>query len=211
MARYNGPVCRLCRREGQKLFLKGQRCNGQRCAFEKKAYAPGQFGASGARRQRLSDYGTQMREKQKLRRTYGVAEKSFRKYINHAERMEGVAGENLLKLLERRFDNIVYRAGLASSRAAARQMIVHGHFMINDRKVNVPSYMLRVGDVVKVKPKSLNIVPVETAIAGAGGKSTLSWLERDIEGRKATFIAVPERAEIDTDVNEQMIIEFYSR
>jgi len=210
MARYKGPVCRVCRREGQKLFLKGQRCYGPKCAWEKKQYPPGQAGESGSRR-RPSDYAIQMRQKQKLRRIYGVLEKPFRKYIAEAERIEGVAGENLLRLLECRLDNIVYRAGFASSRKEARQLVSHGHFTLNGRTADVPSLRVRPGDVVKVRDKSKDIAPIAAAAAAAGGRPQLSWLQAEPGARTATLVAHPERAEIDTIVDEQMIIEFYSR
>jgi len=211
MARYKGPVCRKCRREGQKLFLKGQRCTSPKCSFEKKAYPPGQLGEAGLRRRRTSDYGTQLREKQKLRTMYGVLEKPLRRYVEHAERMEGVAGENLLRLLEARLDNIVYRAALAASRAEARQLVSHGHIVVNGRTVSVASFRVRPGDVVKVRDKSRDIAPVAAATGAAGGRAVLSWLQCDPDGRMATMVAVPERSEIEADVDEQMIIEFYSR
>lgn len=211
MARYKGPVCRICRREGQKLFLKGQRCYGPKCAWEKKQYAPGQFGASGARRRRPSDYGIQLREKQKLRHAYGVLEKAFRKYVREAERMGGVASENLLRLLEMRLDNAVFRSGLAASRAEARQLVAHGHFTVNGQVVNVASYRLRPGDVLGAKPTSRDITPIAAAAGGAGGRPQLTWLESDPENRTARVVTLPERPEIDTEVDEQMIIEFYSR
>ncbi len=211
MARYKGPVCRICRREGQKLFLKGQRCYGPKCAWEKKQYPPGQFGESSMRRRRPSDYGIQLREKQKLRAIYGVLEKPFRKYIQHAERMEGVAGENLLKLLELRLENVVFRAGLAASRPEARQLVAHGHFTVNGRVVNVPSFRVRPGDEIAVKQSSRDIPPIAAAAGAAAGRPQLAWIEAAPEARTAKIIAVPERSQIDTDVDEQMIIEFYSR
>lgn len=211
MARYKGPVCRLCRREGQKLFLKGQRCTSPKCSFEKKQYPPGQFGESGLRRRRTSDYGTQLREKQKLRNMYGILEKPLRRYVEHAERMDGVAGENLLRILEARLDNVVYRAAMGASRAEARQLVNHGHITVNGRVVSVASFHVRPGDVVKVRDKSRDIAPVAAASGAAGGRTALSWLQSDPENRTATMIAVPERAEIEADVDEQMIIEFYSR
>jgi small subunit ribosomal protein S4 len=211
MARYKGPVCRICRREGQKLFLKGQRCYGPKCAWEKKQYPPGQFGASAARRRRPSDYGIQLREKQKLRAIYGVLEKPFRAYISQADRMEGVAGENLLKLLELRLDNVVFRAGLAASRAEARQLVAHGHFLVNERITNVPSFRLRPGAVVKVKAGDKDLGPIAAAAESAGGRAPLAWLQTDLAARQVTVMSMPERSDIDTDVDEQMIIEFYSR
>ncbi|MCE5216140.1 30S ribosomal protein S4 [bacterium] len=211
MARYTGPVCRICRREGQKLFLKGQRCYGPKCAWEKKQYPPGQSGQAAARRRRVSDYGKQMREKQKLRALYGVLEKPFRKYVAQAERMSGVAGENVLKLLEMRLDNVVYRAGFAASRAEARQLISHGHFTVDGRITNVASFRVKPGHSVKVKDADRDLPPIVAAAEAAGGRSALAWLQTDLATRQVTMLAIPERAEIDTDVNEQMIIEFYSR
>jgi small subunit ribosomal protein S4 len=211
MARYKGPVCRICRREGQKLFLKGSRCYGPKCAWEKKAYPPGQFGQAAARRRRLSDYGVQLREKQKLRAIYGVLEKQFRKYVARAEKMDGVAGENLLKLLETRLDNVVYRAGFASSRAEARQLVSHGHFTVNGHITNVPSFQMKPGYVLAVKEKARNLPPIVAAAEAAGGRAPLPWLQVDLAGRQATVVAMPERADIDVDVAEQMVMEFYSR
>jgi len=210
MARYKGPVCRKCRREGQKLFLKGQRCYGPKCSWEKRQYPPGQGGENAGRR-RPTDFAIQLREKQKLRTIYSVLEKPFRKYIAEADRMEGVAGENLLWLLERRLDNIVYRAGLAASRKEARQLVAHGHFQVNGHTVDVASYQLRLGDTIKAKSKSKDIAPIAGSAGAAGGRPPMSWLHTDLEGRSATLVARPERTEIDTDVDEQMIIEFYSR
>lgn len=210
MSRYSGPVCRICRREGHKLFLKGQRCYGPKCAIEKKAYPPGQFGEGAQHRRRSSDYGQQLRMKQRLRALYGVNEKPFRKYVSEAERMEGVAGENLLKLLESRLDSVLVRASLASSRAEARQLIAHGHITVNGHKVSVASYRLRPGDVVGVRERSRNIVPIAAA-ASAGASPVLPWLQSDPENRTATMLSLPERADINVDIDEQTIIEFYSR
>jgi small subunit ribosomal protein S4 len=210
MARYKEAVCRVCRREGQKLFLKGQRCYSPKCAWEKKQYPPGQAGEAGTRR-RPSDYAVQLRQKQKLRAMYSVLEKPFRKYIAEALRMDGVAGENLLWLLESRLDNVVYRAGMASSRAQARQLIAHRHFTVNDHIVDVASILLRPGDIVKARDKSKDIQPIASATASAGGRAPLAWLEVDLSTRTATVIARAQRAEIDTQVDEQMIIEFFSR
>ena len=210
MARYTGPVCRKCRREGQKLFLKGQRCYGPKCSYEKRQYPPGQGGENSGRR-RPSDYAVQMRQKQKLRSIYGVLEKPFRKYIVEAERMEGVAGENLLWLLECRLDNLVYRAGYASSRKEARQLVAHGHFTLNGHRVSVPSVRVRIGDTLKARDKSKDIGPIAASAAAAGGRPPLAWVETDLASRAATLAARPARAEIDTQIDEQMIIEFYSR
>jgi len=211
MARYNGPVCRICRREGRKLFLKGQRCYGPKCGIEKKPYPPGQFGDSRTRRRRPSDYCNQLREKQRLREIYGLLEGVFRAYVSDAERMDGVAGENLLKLLETRLDNAVYRASLAASRAEARQLVAHGHITVNGGKVNVPSFRLRPGDVVGTKEKSRDLQPIVAAVGAAANRADLPWMQVDPENRTATVLSLPERADIDVDIDEQMIIEFYSR
>jgi len=211
MARYTKGVCRLCRREGAKLFLVGQRCYGMKCGMEKHPYPPGQAGESGARRRRPGDYALQLREKQKLRTIYGVFEKPFRSYVRTAERMPGVSGEILLQLLERRLDNVVYRAGFAASRAEARQIVSHGHMLVNGGKVDIPSYRLRAGDVVKVADKFKNLQPIALAVASAGGRPTPAWMTVDLEGRTATVISLPQRSEIDADVNETQVMEFYSR
>jgi len=180
--------------------------------MEKKAYAPGQFGEGGTRRRRRpSDYAIQLREKQRLRSIYGVFERVFRGYVERAERMEGVAGENLLKLLETRLDNAFYRSGLAQSRAESRQLVVHGHALVNGSKVTVPSFQLRPGDVIGVREKSREIVPIAAAVAAAGGRPQLPWLQADPENRTATVLSYPERADIDVEIDEQTIIEFYSR
>lgn len=210
MARHSGPVCRICRREGHKLFLKGQRCYGPKCAIEKKAYPPGQFGDSAQHRRRSSDYGMQLREKQRLRALYGISEKPFRRYVREAERMDGVAGENLLKLLESRLDSVLVRASLAASRAEGRQLVAHGHITVNGQKVSVSSYRLRPGDVVGVRERSRDIMPIAAA-AGAAAGASLPWLQADPENRTATMLSLPERADINVDIDEQTIIEFYSR
>ncbi len=210
MARYRGSVCRICRRAGQKLFLKGQRCYGPKCAFERRSNPPGQVGRS-RRRPRPTDYGTQLREKQKVRSIYGVFEKQFYRYVRQAERQAGVSGENLLQLLERRLDNVVFRASFASSRAQARQLVNHRHFEVNDRPVNIASYLVKPGDVVKVRNNSKEILPIQQAIeAGAAGGS-LSWLEVDDQNRSVNIVGLPVRSEIDVDVNDQVVMEFYSR
>jgi small subunit ribosomal protein S4 len=210
MARYKGPVCRKCRREGSKLYLKGQRCYGPKCSWEKRQYPPGQNGENSGRR-RPTDFAIQLREKQKLRTIYGVLEKPFRKYIAEADRMEGVAGENLLWLLERRLDNLVYRAGMAASRKEARQLVAHGHFTVNGHMVNVASYLVRPGDTLKAKDRSKDIAPIAATAAAAGGRPPLPWLQTDLAARSATLVARAARSEIDTEIDEQMIIEFYSR
>lgn len=209
MAKYIGPVCRLCRREGGKLFLKGDKCHSIKCVLEKRKTPPGQISRD-RRMKKLSDYGIRLREKQKARRIYGIMEKQFRHYFSEAARQPGVTGENLLRLLERRLDNVVFRMGLASSRRQARQLVVHRHVQVNGRPVNIPSRLVRVGDVVNLRPRSQNLSVIESNRAAGRGRE-LSWLQRGDDGRAATVIGLPGRADIDTDVNEQLIVEYYSR
>ena len=211
MARYKDAVCRLCRREGAKLFLKSQRCYTPKCGIEKRPYPPGQAGESGARKRRPGDYALQLREKQKLRSIYGMLEKPFRQYVRTAERMPGVSGSILLQLLERRLDNVCFRASFAGGRVEARQLVAHGHVTVNGRKVDVPSYRVRVGDVIKVADASKNNPSVVIAVSLAGGRTTSAWMTIDIEARTATIASIPQRSEIDTDVNETQVMEFYSR
>ncbi|MHB8996827.1 MAG: 30S ribosomal protein S4 [Armatimonadota bacterium] len=210
MARYREAICRLCRREGQQLFLKGQKCFGPKCTVQKKSYPPGQGGETRAQRRRVSDYGKQLREKQKLRAIYGILETQFRRYIAAAERSEGVTGEILMQLLERRLDNIVYRAGFAASRSEARQLIVHGHFRLNDRRMNVPSYQARPGDVVKVKDQSKQDGPFRE-LKSAGGRPLPEWLAVDYGTLSITVQNLPAREQIDSIADEQQVVEFYSR
>lgn len=210
MARYTGPVCRLCRRENSKLYLKGERCYTDKCAFERRAFAPGQHGQSQSRK-KTSEYGMQLREKQKARRIYGILENQFANYFEKAERQKGVTGENLLALLERRLDNVVFRLGLASSRNEARQLVRHTHFLVNGKRVNIPSYQVKVGDVITVNDKSKESVKLKEAIENLAQKSVPAWLELDaaaVTGRVARY---PQREEIDIPVQEQMIVELYSR
>jgi len=213
MARYKDAVCRLCRREGEKLYLKGQRCHGPKCAVERKPYAPGRSGGDqfGSRPRKPSDYALQLREKQKCRRIYGVLEKQFRTYVRRAMRKKGVTGELLLQYLERRLDNVVYRAGMAASRAEARQLVRHRHFAINSRVVDVPSYDVRVGDLVQVRPDSRKQVPFVAALNAAGGRTMPAWLNVDWDQFQVRVEADPTRTDIDTRVNEQVIVEFYAR
>jgi small subunit ribosomal protein S4 len=209
MARYRNAVCKLCRRESTKLFLKGDRCYTEKCAVEKRAYAPGERGQG--RRGKLSEYGTQLREKQKLRRTYGVLERQFQTYFDRAVRTQGITGEVLLQLLERRLDNVVYRMGFAPSRAAARQLVRHGHIQVNTRKVNIPSHRLRPGDVVTVKEKSHSLPVVQESLRGAEMRPKVAYLDVDrnkIEGR---FLQIPGRVDIPTPIQEQLIVELYSK
>ena len=208
MAKYRGPVCRLCRREGIKLFLKGSRCMTEKCAVERRAFPPGQHGQA---RPRPSEYSTQLREKQKLKRTYGVLERQFRGVFEKAERQEGITGENLLRMLERRLDNVVYRLGFAASRNEARQLINHGHFRVNDRKVNKPSFLVREGDVIAVKERSRTIVPITAALEGVDGRGIPSWLDLDKANYAGSVRGLPAKDEIQVPVNEQLVVDLYSR
>ncbi|SHJ88760.1 SSU ribosomal protein S4P [Anaerobranca californiensis DSM 14826] len=208
MARYTGAVCRLCRREGTKLFLKGERCYTPKCAIERRNYAPGQHGQN---RKKLSEYGVQLREKQKLRRIYGVAEKQFRNYFKEANRRQGVTGETLLQILESRLDNVVFRLGFATSRTEARQLVTHGHFTVNGKKVDIPSYLTKPGDVIEVKEKSKESPKFKDLREFAATQNLVSWLERDAEALRGRVLAVPSRDEIDVPVAEHLIVELYSR
>jgi len=209
MARYIGPDCRLCRREGQKLFLKGDRCTSGKCAVDRRGTVPGQHGANA--RPRPSEYRTQLREKQKARRYYGVLEKQFHGYYLDATRMKGVTGENLLAILERRLDNVVYRMGLAESRKEARQLVLHAHFRLNGKKVNIPSIILRVGDVVTVRDESRENPKIKELIERASGQTTPKWLEVERPTNTAKVLAIPSRDDIDFPFEEQLIIELYSK
>ncbi len=208
MARYTGPVCRLCRREGVKLFLKGERCYSNKCAIEKRNYAPGQHGQ---RRSKQSEYGLQLREKQKARRIYGVLEGQFRDYFSEAERKKGVAGENLLVILETRFDNVIYRLGFADSRAQARQFVRHNHFTLNGKKANIPSIQLKVGDVVQLKEGSKDSAIIKAIVDNLGTKTPPAWLELDVDNLSGKVVNLPTKEEIDIPVDEQMIVELYSK
>ncbi len=209
MGRYTDSVCRQCRREGEKLFLKGDRCYSEKCAVERKPYPPGANARK--RRQKQSEYGLQLREKQKTRKIYGVMEKQFRNYFKKADRQQGITGTNLLVLLERRLDNIVYRLGFASSRAEARQLVNHGHFTINGKKATIPSMLVRVGDVIQVKENSKEAVKFQEIKDQAAYKTPPEWLSVDAENLTGSVLAYPIREQIDTTVNEQLIIELYSR
>ncbi len=209
MARYTGPVCKLCRREGEKLFLKGARCFSAKCAFEKRSYPPGQHGLS--RRGKLSEYGIQLREKQKVKRIYGVLEKQFKNYYVKAARQKGVTGENLLKLLESRLDNVVYRLGFAPSRKAARQMILHKHFTVNGRVVNVPSFLMRPGDVVAVREKSKKMGIIHETLRRVKDENLVPWLRLDKAKLEGEFLEFPNREDIPIDVQESLIVELYSK
>lgn len=219
MARYTGPVCRLCRREGEKLFLKGERCFTQKCAVERRAYPPGQHGQG---RKKVSQYGIQLRQKQKLRRIYGISERQFRNYFSKAEKQKGIVGENFLKILERRLDNIVYRLGFAGSRSAARQLVAHGHLRVNGRKVDIPSFLVKPGDQIELKIKTRqedkNAEKYKAFLAGVQGslestrtRNLPQWLEVEPDNYRGRLLAIPAREEIPTSVNEQLVVEFYSR
>ena len=208
MARYKDSVCRLCRRENMKLFLKGERCLTNKCAVEKRSYPPGQHGQ---RRQKFSTYGIQLREKQKVKRIYGVLEKQFRSYFETADRKKGITGENLLQLLERRLDNIIYRLGLASSRKLARQLVRHNHFSLNGQKVNIPSLLVKKGDVVDLKLKSIDIMPIHESLKKMKTSQIPSWLSFDQDSLKANVIGYPKREDIQIPIQEQLIVELYSK
>lgn len=208
MAKYRGPVCRLCRREGEKLFLKGSRCMTEKCAIERRSYPPGQHGQA---RQRISDYSTQLREKQKLRRIYGLQERQFRGIFERAERQSGVTGEALLQLLECRLDNVAYRLGFGSSRKEARQLVGHGHVTVNGRKLNIPGALVKAGDVVEVRERSRTLVPIQAALEAVDGRGIPEWLELDKTTFKGTVRALPTKDQIALPVNEQLVVELYSR
>ena len=208
MARYTGPACKLCRREGKKLFLKGDRCYTGKCAIERRSYAPGQHGQN---RKKTSEYGLQLRAKQSARRYYGVSASQFHKYFVEAERREGVTGTNLLQLCESRLDNIVYTAGFASSRAQARQLVNHAHFTVNGKKVDIPSYLVKPGDVVAVKETSKTTDEFKTLAETNAARPVPKWIEADANAMTAKVVALPEREEIATPVEEHLIVEFYSK
>ena len=209
MARYTGSVCRMCRRENMKLFLKGDRCHTDKCAVERRNYAPGQHGQG---RIKVSDYGTQLREKQRVKRTYGLLEKQFRSYFKKADRMKGVTGENLLVLLERRLDSMVYRLGFATSRNESRQLVRHGHFLINGQKVNIPSYLVRPGDTIELREKSRQVICINEALDGVMRRGVPSWVELDRAAFKGTVKTLPVRDEMTTPAfNERLIVELYSK
>jgi len=210
MAKYHGAVCRLCRREGVRLNLKGDRCYSGKCAVEKRPYPPGQQSQRRARR-RISDYGVQLREKQKLRRIYGVLERQFRRYFRQAERVTGVTGTALLQLLELRLDNVVYRLGLTSSRPQARELVSHGHFTVNDRPVGIASFQLRPGDAVAVRESSRSVPTIVQAAASAGGRRLPAWLQVEGDAMRGKVASAPTRDEIDTQIQEELIVEYYSR
>lgn len=208
MARYTDSVCKLCRREKQKLFLKGQKCYTEKCPIESRNYAPGQHGLS--RRSKVSEYGIQLREKQKIKRMYGLLETQFRNYFEKAIKQKGITGENLIKILERRLDNVIFRLGFAASRSQARQLIKHRHFIVNDRMVDIPSYLVSQGDIVKVKDKSKKLDAIHNSLKRVK-ESSYPWLTIDKATLTGTFLQVPERADVPLNANEQLVVELYSK
>lgn len=208
MARYTGPNCKQCRREGCKLYLKGERCTSGKCAFDHRSTAPGQHGAA---RKKVGEYGKHLREKQKARRYYGVLEKQFRHYYDMAENMEGITGTNLLVLLERRLDNVVYRMGMAESRKEARQLVLHAHFTLNGKKVSIPSMLVKPGDVIAVKETSKESAKIKALAEALASKATPKWLDRDPQNLTAKVVSMPARDDIDFEIDEQLIVELYSK
>ena len=208
MARYTGAVCRLCRREGKKLFLKGERCYSEKCSVGIRAYAPGQHGQG---RKKSSEYGLQLRAKQTARRFYGVQEGQFRHYFEIAERKQGITGHNLLKILESRLDNVVYRVGFASSRAEARQLVGHGHYEVNGKRVDIASYLLKAGDVVSICEKARGLEKIKSVVEANSARPVPQWIDVDREALTAKVIVLPERDQIDAPVEEQLIVELYSK
>lgn len=208
MARYTDASCRLCRREGEKLFLKGERCYTNKCSISKRVYAPGQHGQQ---KKKMSEYGIQLREKQKARRFYGILESQFRKYFDMASKKKGITGENLLQILETRLDNTVYRLGLATSRPEARQLVTHGHFTVNGQKLDIPSYLIKVGDVIAVREKSKNSPKVKAIGEITGSKVIPNWLEFNPDELTGKVVALPGREDIDLPIREHLIVELYSK
>ncbi|MBK6531733.1 MAG: 30S ribosomal protein S4 [Deltaproteobacteria bacterium] len=208
MARYIGPVCKLCRREGMELYLKGDRCYTEKCSFKRRPRPPGQHGEQ---RVKFSEYGLRLREKQKVRRIYGVLERQFRKYFAEADRTKGVTGENLLALLERRLDNVVYRLGFAATRNEARQLVLHCHVTVNGKRVNIPSFLVKAGDKISIREKSREIARVKESVTGAERRSPTTWLELEKESFTGTVKTLPLREEVGLEIKEQLIVEFYSR
>ena len=208
MARYTDSVCRLCRREGQKLFLKGDRCYSGKCAIDRRHYAPGQHGQA---RKKMSEYGLQLREKQKAKRYYGVLESQFAKYFEMASKAKGVTGENLLSIIESRLDNVCYRAGFGMSRAESRQLVRHGHFTVNGKKVNIPSYLVKAGDVIAVKDTSRNSVKIKNVVEATASKPKAKWLDVDSDNMQAKVISLAAREDIDLPIEEHLIVELYSK
>ena len=208
MARYTGPVCRMCRREGVKLYLKGERCTSGKCSLDRRAKVPGQHADA---RKKIGEYGMHLREKQKVRRYYGIQEKQFRNYFDMADAKEGMTGANLLTILECRFDNVVYRMGMAESRAEARQLVLHNHFRINGKKANIPSLLVRVGDVITVSDNSTDSAKIKELLEGLASRVSPKWLDVNKENGTAKVVALPTKEDIDFEINEQLIVEFYSK
>ncbi|MEZ4636493.1 MAG: 30S ribosomal protein S4 [Caldilineaceae bacterium] len=211
MARYTDAVCKLCRREGQKLFLKGERCMGPKCAIERRNYPPGDHGRKAAMRRKVSDYGMQLREKQKDARMYGVMERQFRRYFEEASRRKGLTGETLLALLESRLDNVVYRLGLADSRSQARQLVRHGHFAVNGQKTDIPSFLVNSNDVVQVQNASRSNTYFKDRLQMLEGANPPAWLRLDVANLSGTVVSAPNREDISVPLREQLIVEYYSR
>jgi len=209
LARYTGSVCRLCRRENLKLFLKGDRCYSDKCAFDRRGYPPGQHGQS--RRGKHSNYGIQLREKQKVKRMYGLSEKQFHLFFERADRQKGITGTNLLVLLERRLDNVVYRLGFVNSRAQGRQLAKHNHFTVNGKKVNIPSFLIKIGDVVEVKEKSRNLNAIAGSLEASVRRGVPQWLELEKENLKGVVKALPVREDLTMPIQEQLVVELYSK
>jgi len=208
VARYNDSKCRLCRREGGKLFLKGEKCFTEKCPVEKRAYAPGQHGQQ---RSRLSDYGRQLREKQKLRRIYGILERQFENYYKEAARHKGSTGEDLLKMLESRLDNVVFRMGFGVSRSEARQLVRHNAVRVNGRRVNIPSYLVRPNDLIEIATSAQEQLRIKAALEAAGQRGIPEWLDVDVKAMKGTFKSVPERTDLPSDINESLVVALYSK
>lgn len=208
MARYRDSVCRLCRRENMKLYLKGDRCYSDKCAFDRRGYAPGEHGQ---KRGKFSDYGVQLREKQKVKRMYGLSEKQFQLFFVRADRQKGITGTNLLSLLERRLDNVVYRMGFVNSRTQGRHFVKHNHFLINGKKVNIPSYLINIGDVIEIREKSRNIKSMEDSVSAVVRRGIPQWLDLDKENKKGTIKGLPVREDISMPIQEQLIVELYSK
>jgi small subunit ribosomal protein S4 len=208
MARYIGPVCKLCRRENMKLFLKGDRCFSDKCSYDRRPYPPGQHGQG---RIKFSEYGVRLREKQKVRRIYGLLERQYGRYFEMASRKKGVTGETLLQLLERRLDNVTYRLGFGATRSESRQLVRHNHFLVNGKRVNIPSYIIKPGDVITVRERSKKIKRIQEAMETVERRGTPAWLEMDPKEFKGTVKAVPSREDISAQIQEQLIVEFYSR
>ena len=209
MARYRGSVCRICRRENLKLFLKGDRCFGDKCAFDRRGYPPGEHGQRRGRK--ISDYGIQLREKQKVKRMYGLGEKQFRLFFEKAERQKGVTGTNLLVLLERRLDNVVYRLGFVNSRTQGRHFTRHGHFLVNGRKVNIPSFLIKIGDVIEVREKSKKVQGISDALDAVVRRGVPQWLDLEKENMKGIIKGFPVREDLTMPIQEQLIVELYSK